>query len=479
MKWSEVAASAWHARWNALESEQQTALRAREEAATKEQQGKSVVEKCAARLTQARANEAQFAARIGPLEGEAVALSRQIAASRPTVERAIGKFNELERASVVLPTAQNAPLKSDATEVHPQEARSQKPAAKATETETETETAMNAGVTPALDMSSLQLDAVSNQQNAQTVEPDLMANGSASPLLETLRAAAKDWQQKWQGLKNAQIASRHDDLRRARAELERISGESAFLTRAIEELPEPARRPSGEFESELSRVRGELKEVGLFLQQLEPEIARREREHSEKARLEIEMQTREREHDLASELARLFGPRHLQRHLLREAERAIVREANSVLEAISGGTLRLELRTEGEDGTSVKVPKVLDVVCHHLSGSAHSRPIEPPFLSGSQRFRVAVALALGIGRTAARGANSHGVARVETILIDEGFGSLDKTGRDEMSDELRLLGRELGRIILVSHQEDFAQSFPARFDISMEAGVSRAQRIVE
>lgn len=306
-----------------------------------------------------------------------------------------------------------------------------------------------------------------------------LGEGDSSFSLETLRARSRQWQAEWSAPEASGIARRHAQLQQARGELEQLTGQIAFLERAIEDLPEPARRAPAELQSEISRTRAELESVALQAKQAEHEAARIEREHREKARLGSEMQTREREHDRWNELARLLGPRQLQRHLLREAERAIVREANGVLEAISGGTLRLELRTEGDDATGAKVPKVLDVVCHHLSGSADSRPIFPAFLSGSQRFRVAVALALGIGRTAARGATSHSATRVETILIDEGFGSLDKTGRDEMKDELRLLGRELGRIILVSHQEDFAQGFPARFEVSMLDGVSRAQRIVE
>ena len=444
-KWSSVAASEWHARWKALESEQKAALRAREEASQQEQKKKKNASDCAVRQKAAQSHEAPLAARIGSLEGEALALARQIADAWPAVERAIREFDALETPShspITEPDASSTPrnVLTGAPEVSVVEPGS----------------------------------ALENQQTVAAAN-----NGSAASLLETLRVLTKTWKKKWQGLQDQKITSRHAELQQARAELERIVGESAFLKRAIEELPEPARRSPSELESELSRARDELKEVELSLRQLEPEIARREREHSEGARLETEMQTREREHDLASELARLLGPRQLQRHLLREAERAIVREANSVLEAISGGTLRLELRTEGDEATGAKLPKVLDVVCHHLSGSAHSRPVEPPFLSGSQRFRVAVALALGIGRTAARGATGDGATRVETILIDEGFGSLDKTGRDEMQGELRLLGHELGRIILVSHQEDFAQGFPARFDISMEQGVSRAQRIVE
>jgi DNA repair exonuclease SbcCD ATPase subunit len=77
------------------------------------------------------------------------------------------------------------------------------------------------------------------------------------------------------------------------------------------------------------------------------------------------------------------------------------------------------------------------------------------YLSGSQKFRIAVSVALAIGRFAA------GQARpLESVIIDEGFGSLDRDGLHAVADELNRLRQHLRRIVLVSHQEDFADRFP-------------------
>jgi len=287
-----------------------------------------------------------------------------------------------------------------------------------------------------------------------------------------------EWRVLHSELRDSAIEEREKQLRQARAEVGRIENEVGFLSRQMDEVSPDARRSPDELREQKKRFGDELEEATETGRELRGEVARMEQETRQRAQLERDMAEREREFKRWEELEHLLGPRQLQRHLLREAERGIVREANRVLEAISGGTLRLETRVESDE-PGQKTPQVLDVLCFHLSGGEISPPIPPAFLSGSQRFRVAVALALGIGRTAARGGTSGHTARAETILIDEGFGSLDQSGRDEMRDELRVLGRELGRIILVSHQEDFASAFPARFDISLEAGVSRARRVVE
>jgi hypothetical protein len=73
-------------------------------------------------------------------------------------------------------------------------------------------------------------------------------------------------------------------------------------------------------------------------------------------------------------------------------------------------------------------------------------PIGVAFLSGSQRFRVAVSVALAVGRFAS------GRARpLEGVIIDEGFGSLDRDGLQAMAEELKRLQREsaLRRVVLV------------------------------
>ncbi len=47
------------------------------------------------------------------------------------------------------------------------------------------------------------------------------------------------------------------------------------------------------------------------------------------------------------------------------------------------------------------------------------------------------------------------------------IGSLDKAGRDDMIQELSNLGQQLERIVLVSHQEEFANAFPNRYSFKL------------
>ena len=93
------------------------------------------------------------------------------------------------------------------------------------------------------------------------------------------------------------------------------------------------------------------------------------------------------------------------------------------------------------------------------AGSAETTPVQ--YLSGSQKFRVAISIALAIGQF------SSGQDRpLESVIIDEGFGSLDKDGLRATADELNKLKGLLKRIILVSHQEEFTENFPVMYQLS-------------
>jgi exonuclease SbcC len=145
----------------------------------------------------------------------------------------------------------------------------------------------------------------------------------------------------------------------------------------------------------------------------------------------------------ARRLAALLGRSELQGRLLTDATAGVGAYANDTLARISGGTLEVTLQRDGHDNDAT-----LDILVHDHSSA--EEPLEVAFISGSQKFRVAVALAAGLGQYLG------GSAAIRALIIDEGFGSLDTDGRQRIIHELRALAEHLDRIIVVSHHEDFA-----------------------
>jgi exonuclease SbcC len=87
---------------------------------------------------------------------------------------------------------------------------------------------------------------------------------------------------------------------------------------------------------------------------------------------------------------------------------------------------------------------------------------DPASLSGGETFCTSLALALGLADVVQAEA---GGAVIETLLVDEGFGSLDEDTLDEVMDVLdglRSAGRAVG---LVSHVSDLRDRIPAQLEV--------------
>jgi DNA repair protein SbcC/Rad50 len=87
---------------------------------------------------------------------------------------------------------------------------------------------------------------------------------------------------------------------------------------------------------------------------------------------------------------------------------------------------------------------------------------DPATLSGGETFSASLALALGLADVVTAEA---GGTLLETLFVDEGFGSLDDDTLDEVMgvlDGLRDGGRTVG---IVSHVADLRQRVPVQLRI--------------
>jgi exonuclease SbcC len=83
-------------------------------------------------------------------------------------------------------------------------------------------------------------------------------------------------------------------------------------------------------------------------------------------------------------------------------------------------------------------------------------------LSGGETFLASLALALALADVVCAEA---GGTRLESLFIDEGFGSLDEATLDEVMDVLDSL-REGGRVVgIVSHVAELRQRIPTRIQV--------------
>lgn len=146
-----------------------------------------------------------------------------------------------------------------------------------------------------------------------------------------------------------------------------------------------------------------------------------------------------------------------QRYYLRAIFSDIIFEANERLERMSGGRYRFRNQ---KNALSNKKLEGLDLeILDAYSGSA--RPVET--LSGGESFLASLSLALGL---AAVVKNTAGGIKLDTIFIDEGFGSLDGETLDVAMNalvDLQIGGRLVG---IISHVDELKRRVPVRLEVA-------------
>jgi exonuclease SbcC len=95
---------------------------------------------------------------------------------------------------------------------------------------------------------------------------------------------------------------------------------------------------------------------------------------------------------------------------------------------------------------------------------------DPSTLSGGETFMASLALALGLADVVQHEA---GGIDIETLFVDEGFGSLDEQALEQVMDAIEGL-RAGGRVVgLVSHVSELKQRIPAQIRVSKGRDGSR------
>jgi exonuclease SbcC len=269
-------------------------------------------------------------------------------------------------------------------------------------------------------------------------------------------------------LKARGTEARFKELEGARHGLEALRQQTAGLEAECEGVSPDARRELREVQALLREARQHHKDRDDAYLKAQQERGKLIDLKDERERVQAQLLEVEREHKIQVQLTDLLGRDRLQLYLVRQAERQIVDHANAVLDRLSGAQLYLRLRG-GEDGEAAS-EEALELEAYNRTTGG--QPINVAFLSGSQRFRVAVSLALGIGQYASR---QH--RPIESVIIDEGFGCLDRNGRQVMIQELQNLRGQLHCILLVSHQEEFADAFNDGYHFELNDGSTRVTRI--
>lgn len=156
------------------------------------------------------------------------------------------------------------------------------------------------------------------------------------------------------------------------------------------------------------------------------------------------------------ELQEAFGKKGLQAMIIEAAIPEIEIEANKLLGRMSDGRMSVRLETQRETKTSQEVRETLDII---LSDELGSR--DYALFSGGEAFRANLAIRIALSKLLARRAG----ARLQTLIIDEGFGTQDSQGRERLVQAITSIQDDFERVLVITHIDELKDHFPARIEV--------------
>jgi exonuclease SbcC len=168
------------------------------------------------------------------------------------------------------------------------------------------------------------------------------------------------------------------------------------------------------------------------------------------------------------QLERAFGKDGVPALLIEQALPQIESKANEVLDRLSQGTMAVRFVTQAayKDKRRDDLKETLDI---QISDGAGMRDYE--MFSGGEAFRVNFAIRLALSEVLAQRAG----ARLQTLVIDEGFGSQDAQGRQRLVEAINLVRHDFARILVITHIDELKDAFPTRIEVEKTARGSQVR----
>lgn len=157
-------------------------------------------------------------------------------------------------------------------------------------------------------------------------------------------------------------------------------------------------------------------------------------------------------------LERAFGKDGVPALLIEQALPQIQQKANDLLERLSDGAMTIQFVTQAEykDKKRDDLKETLDI---HISDSSGMRDYE--MYSGGEAFRVNFAIRLALSEILAQRKG----ARLQTLVIDEGFGSQDALGRQRLIEAINTVKNDFAKIFIITHLDELKDAFPNRIEV--------------
>ncbi len=182
-------------------------------------------------------------------------------------------------------------------------------------------------------------------------------------------------------------------------------------------------------------------------------------------RLSNEMEEWASKQSLAEELRLAFGKNGVPAMLIEAVLPELEASANQLLGRMSNGRMNVRFETQrltqkGDTSETLEI---------RISDDVGERAYE--MFSGGEAFRINFAIRIALSKLLAHRAQ----AKLQTLFVDEGFGTQDAQGRERLVEAIKAIEEDFERIVIITHIDELKDAFPARIEVTKTAKGSTAR----
>ena len=253
-------------------------------------------------------------------------------------------------------------------------------------------------------------------------------------------------------------------LQAKQEQLRTLESERTRLAESLNHLPE-LQKSGEELKPLLHAARAEKEQISKELAVLEAECRNLESDlrqlNQSQSRL-AELSGKLDDHIYLSEA---FGKKGIQAVIIENAIPEIETESNRILSRLSENKMHVAFITQ-QKNKSGGTMETLELVIGDEMGTRNYE-----MFSGGEAFKVNFAVRVALSRLLARRSG----AKLETLIIDEGFGSQDENSRERLVRSIQAIQNEFARIIVITHMSDIKEMFPVQIQVTKVQGASQLQ----
>jgi len=242
---------------------------------------------------------------------------------------------------------------------------------------------------------------------------------------------------------------------RSRQQMEAERARRLELGRKAEELRERL-KDAPAVEAQLQRVRGEeaaaRQRLGASQQRLEACKALAQ-QRTDKLQRRDALAARQ---SIYEELRTACGIQGVPAMIIEAAVPEIEVEANRLLARMTAGRMHVRFDTQRET-LAGEIRETLEIKIADELGTR-----EYSLYSGGEAFRVDFAIRIALSKILARRAG----AQLQTLVIDEGFGTQDAQGRERLVEAINAIQDDFARVLVITHIDELKDAFPVRVEVT-------------